>query len=85
MKNIAPLTLIKKGGPAEKAYLKAVKEGWNILPKNTQKKNSSVKQLTVFDNKKEMLDYATKTMLKAQKNLAAISKKVPSNYHFPPK
>lgn len=86
MKNkIEPLNPIRSGGPAEKAYIKAVKAGWNILPKNTKTKDTKTKQVEIFSNKKEMLEYATKTMLKAQKELASIDKKVPNNYHFPPK
>ena len=85
MKNIKPLTPIRSGGPAEKAYIKAVKEGWNILPAKTTKKPTKVNQVTIFKTKEEALNYATETMLKMQKSLMTNSNKIPNNYQFPPK
>ena len=88
MKNIKPLTPIRNDGPAEKAYIKAVKEGWNIMPTITTERPIQVKRASIFKTKEEALKYATQTMLKMQESLLVANSKaikIPTNYQFPPK
>lgn len=92
---VRKLEAVRTGANSVKAYVKAVKNGWNIAPSEDSPeldKNNCGKTAKIFDSPKEAVEYARNVALEYQNEFSLhggngkIKEKfVHGDYSFPPR